>query len=339
MSPNKRTDGLARTTDGTGSPAEPFELQFDIGTIKHLGIQMYSTLPPVIGELVANAWDAEATQVHISIPTGQFDDDSEIVVVDNGTGMTDSEVREAFLKVGRDRRAAEGRDRTLGVLVGERPVMGRKGIGKFSGFGIAREIAIESVRQGEHSRFVMDFEELERHAAERRILFDPLPPTGLVDAGTRVTLRAFTKYRSRRVAIQPIRRALARRFSVIGVEWSFDVAVNGDPITVEERDLTRLLDVDAKGDKYLWEFDEEVVPDTGWRVQGWIGALKRTDPLADGIQRGVAILARGKLVQEPFEFEAVVGQQYALSYIIGELNAEFVDEAEDTIGTSRNQLV
>ena len=50
-------------------------------------------------------------------------------------------------------------------------------------------------------------------------------------------------------------------------------------------------------------------------------------------------MARGKLVQEPFVFEAVVGQQYALSYIIGELHVEFVDDVEDTIGTNRNALV
>src|SRR5256885_854949 len=47
-----------------------FELRFDLGTIKHLGLQMYSTLPPVIGELIANAWDADARRVDIEPPTG-----------------------------------------------------------------------------------------------------------------------------------------------------------------------------------------------------------------------------------------------------------------------------
>ena len=76
-----------------------------------------------------------------------------------------------------------------------------------------------------------------------------------------------------------------------------------------------------------------------WTVSGWIGALNRTSPNLDGVDRGIALMARGKLVQEPFVFEAVVGQQYALSYIIGELHVEFVDTAEDTIGTNRNVLV
>ena len=46
----------------------PYRMEFDVGTIKHLGLQMYSTLPPVIGELVANGWDANATKVEITIP-------------------------------------------------------------------------------------------------------------------------------------------------------------------------------------------------------------------------------------------------------------------------------
>ena len=37
-------------------------------------------------------------------------------------------------------------------------------------------------------------------------------------------------------------------------------------------------------------------------MSGWIGALDRTNELEDGIQRGIAVMARGKLVQEPFVF-------------------------------------
>lgn len=35
-------------------------MEFDPATIKHLGVQMYSTLPLVMFELIANAWDAGA---------------------------------------------------------------------------------------------------------------------------------------------------------------------------------------------------------------------------------------------------------------------------------------
>jgi len=313
----------------------PFTMQFDIGTIKHLGLQMYSTLPPVIGELVANAWDANATYVDISVPIGAIDDSSAIIVEDNGDGMSDEEVRDAYLVIGRDRREQEGTDITPRV---GRKVMGRKGIGKLSGFGIASEIEVESVKGADTSRFRMNLDEFKRNAEKREMVMPALEPSGTLTKGTKVTLRYITKFRSRRISVPQLRRGLARRFAVLGS--TFVVAINGQPITTEERDLKALLERDASDKPYLWEYlDAEIKPDTGWTVSGWIGALQRTRPLEDGIQRGITILARGKLVQEPFVFEALVGQQFALSYLIGELNAEFVDESEDTVGTSRNALV
>ena len=87
------------------SSKQPYRMEFDVATIKHLGLQMYSTLPPVIGELVANAWDANATKVEITIPEGQINDlTSEIIIKDNGLGMSDEDVRAKYLIIGRDRR-------------------------------------------------------------------------------------------------------------------------------------------------------------------------------------------------------------------------------------------
>lgn len=43
------------------------EMRFDPNVITHLGIQMYSTLPPVISELVSNAYDADATRVVVRL--------------------------------------------------------------------------------------------------------------------------------------------------------------------------------------------------------------------------------------------------------------------------------
>lgn len=321
------------------SSKQPYRMEFDVGTIKHLGLQMYSTLPPVIGELVANGWDANATKVEITIPEDPIEEQtSEIIISDDGIGMSDEEMRKKYLIVGRDRRENEGDDVTSSPYY--RKIMGRKGIGKFSAFGIAKEIDVESVKDSEVSHFRMNYDELLEKAADRSIEFPPLDSTGTVSKGTKITLRYITKFKNRRISIAIIRRGLARRFAVIGTQQNFEVVINGSPISPEDRDLKRLLDKDMEGEPYLWKYDnEEIQPETGWTVSGWIGALNRTTPDIDGIDRGIVLMARGKLVQEPFVFEAVVGQQYALSYLIGELHAEFVDEAEDTVGTTRNSLV
>lgn len=314
-----------------------FEMQFDIGTIKHLGLQMYSTLPPVIGELVSNAWDADATKVEITIPEDYLTDNSEIVIWDDGKGMSDEDVRKAYLIVGRDKRKEEGDKPTSKY---SRAVMGRKGIGKFSGFGIANIIEIETVKNEEVSHFEMNYKSLEESADKRVIKMPPLSSTGKITVGTRVVLRDIKKFRTRSIDVVGLRRGLARRFAIIGANHTFEVSINGVMITPEERDLKRLLELDDDGRYYIWEYkNEEIAPNTGLTVSGWIGALNRTTPLDDGIQRGIVIMARGKLVQEPFIFNAVAGQQFALSYLVGEIYADFVDEAEDTVGTTRNSLV
>ena len=315
---------------------QPYRMKFDIGTIKHLGLQMYSTLPSVIGELVANSWDADATRVEITLPDKPIDASAEIVICDDGIGMADADVRNKYLIIGRDRRDEEKADRTPA----RRPIMGRKGIGKFSAFGIAKEIAVESVKDGEVSHFRMNYDELLENAENREIELPQLSPTGDVSKGTTVTLRHITKFQTRSIPIDMLRRRLARRFAVIGAQHNFEVIINGEPISPEDRDLKRLLEKDMNGEPYLWEYNnEEIEPETGWTVSGWIGCLNRRSPDINRIDRGIALMARGKLVQEPFVFDAVGGQQFAFSYLIGELHVEFVDAVEDTIGTTRNSLV
>ena len=314
-------------------------MKFDVYTIKHLGLQMYSTLPSVIGELVANSWDANATSVFITIPQGTIKESlSEIVILDNGTGMSDGDLRNKFCICGRDRRLDEESDET--PLPFRRKIMGRKGIGKFSAFGIAGEIEVESVKDGQVSRFRMNYSEMLKREADREIEFPALEPSGTLDEGTKMTLRYIKKFKSRPIQIDPLKRRLARRFTVIGPDDNFGVRINDCTISVEDRDLKQFLDKDRNDNLYIWEYtNQEIEPESGWTVSGWIGALDRTAAERDNIDRGIALIARGKLVQEPFFFDAIVGQQYALSYLIGELHVEFVDNEEDTIGTSRNSLV
>ena len=272
---------------------QPYQMKFDPGTIKHLGLKMYSTLPPVIGELVANAWDANATKVEITIPATRIDEQkSEIVIIDNGAGMSDKDVREKYLRIGRDRREKEGLDETPPPL--KRKIMGRKGIGKFSAFGIAKEIVVESVTDDEVSHFRMNYDELMKKEEEREIEFDPLDPTGDIDEGTKVTLTQITIYKTRPIPIDSIRQKLARRFAVIGAQYNFEVIINGEPISPEDRDMKRLLEKDMEGKPYIWEYQEEKIePTSDWKVSGWIGSLNRTSSEDDGIDRGIVLMARG----------------------------------------------
>ena len=116
--------------------------------IEHLGIQMYQSPVNAIAELVANAWDADATSVEIDLPQTVTDRDTTFVIRDNGIGMDFGESQSLYLAVGRDRRGEETEPQTAGG----RPVLGRKGIGKFAGFGIASLMTVEAVRATQESQ-------------------------------------------------------------------------------------------------------------------------------------------------------------------------------------------
>jgi len=140
-------------------------MEFDPNTIEHLGIQMYSTLPPVLAELVANSYDAEAATVKILL----YDTSAEkrIVIKDNGHGMTFDEINSRFLKIGKNRRK-DNANRKGGNAKnvseksdnGKRFVIGRKGLGKLSFFGVAPEAKISTVKNGSRTVFIMSIEKI-----------------------------------------------------------------------------------------------------------------------------------------------------------------------------------
>ena len=111
---------------------EEYTLDIDLNVLNHLGLNLYSNVPAVLAELIANAWDADASQVDVSAK-GQSGD-KRIIIWDNGCGMNDTDLQEKFLTVGYQRRSKGSGDQTAGK---GRPVMGRKGIGKLSVLSIA----------------------------------------------------------------------------------------------------------------------------------------------------------------------------------------------------------
>ena len=87
---------------------------------------------------------------------------STIVVRDDGHGKTYDEIGDKYLSVGKKRRDEEG-DQTEG---GKREVMGRKGIGNLSVFGIAKNAEIRTVKEGRLSAFLMDVDKMLSQARE-----------------------------------------------------------------------------------------------------------------------------------------------------------------------------
>lgn len=324
-------------------PDPEYRMKISLNVLKHLGIGLYSNIPTVLSEAVANAWDADATNVGITIDY----DGGTITIQDDGDGMSVRDANEKYLLVGYERRKATG-----GAMTKKnRPVMGRKGIGKLSLFSIARTITVQSIRDGNGHGFVMDAEEI-KNALENKS-DDTYRPKAThaapdLERGTRITLSNI-KPQMRRTAA--LRKRLARRFSVL--DDSFSITLDGKTITPEDRGYQSKL-------QYVWTFgergkkatsdskarrcelDPEVVIDgTAERIDGWIGTANESGRLkedGESINR-IVVLVRGKVAQEDILEELGESGLYG-NYLLGEIHADFLDSTElpDIMTTNRQRI-
>lgn len=102
----------------------------------------YRSTELAIKELIDNSYDADASEVHITLPKPLTLDP--IIIVDDGTGMTEAEVRDEYLNIASSRASRKG-DRTR---LKNRLVKGRKGIGKFAGLMVASNMEIITRTRG-----------------------------------------------------------------------------------------------------------------------------------------------------------------------------------------------
>ena len=211
-------------------------------TVDKLGVKLYDRVSAVIAELVANGYDADATNVTIEAPMGHYlattqqgkltDSGYRIVVRDNGSGMDPTTINPFYLKVGGERRKDPARgDRSKKY---QRRVMGRKGVGKLAPFGICGTIEVISaggaIVSGKDAKGVVAKGYRTAHFTMHRdqIMSDedtnyhpvvgPLDETISSDAGTTLILSEFIRRQVPDMA--SFSRQLAQRFGLTSSNWS-----------------------------------------------------------------------------------------------------------------------
>ncbi|MBH9577069.1 ATP-binding protein [Inhella proteolytica] len=102
-----------------------------------------------IVELVANCWDAYATDVRISLPS--LKDQRQFKIEDNGKGMTRAEFQHIWRTIAYNRLAAQGErsDPPVDVVGIPRMVFGKNGKGRFASFCFASEYVVTSRKDGQ----------------------------------------------------------------------------------------------------------------------------------------------------------------------------------------------
>ena len=311
-----------------------YKMSISLGILDHLGLNLYSNTPAVISEVIANAWDADATRVEITIDP----DDNTITVTDNGHGMNLDEINSRYLLVGYRRRDQQG---PL-TPKGRRP-MGRKGIGKLSLFSIAERIFIHTKKAGsDPEAFLMDALEIRRIVEEQEMAvqegneyttprYFPSPvdfddTNFQSESGTTVKITELKRHLTK-ASVTGLRKRTARRFGLL--DDDFEIVVNNTAVSFLDRDYfhkarfifqygdynyaahCQNLDRSENNETVLAfsresHFDSDGIASTNGqhRIKGWIAIARRSNDLDDRASdrdenlNKITILMRGKVAQE-----------------------------------------
>ena len=306
------------------------ELRFDPQTIKHLGVRMYSTLPPALAEIVSNSYDADASQVLITL--SEVDGKPvEIKVTDDGHGLSFEDIKNKFLVIGRNRRVDEGDTRS--PKFGRLPT-GKKGLGKLALFGLAKTITIRTRRGGKISEFVLDWESLSNSHGSY------LPEVVIQDQvtsdpdGTEITLTNLK--RESPFDFQGLADSLSRIFIVDKNFQLLLISPAGDRVAItNERKYSTIES------EFEWDVSAAAILPTSseyaGQMTGRLITAKKPIPPASGL-RGISLFSRGKLVNAP-EFFSNSTSSHFYQYLTGWISVDFIDLLpEDVISTNRQSI-
>lgn len=348
---------MTMSADPVADASQGYTLTISRLTIDKLGVKLYDKVSAVVAELIANGYDADAENVTVELPLGTelaskdpttkkvADKGYEVVVRDDGHGMSPDEARSFYLKVGRDRRVYAEQGATSRTK--KRPVMGRKGIGKLAPFGICRRIEILSAGGDEvadqgylTTHFFLDFDKIVTdddtpvplEVGDRDATYSPAP-------STMVRLSQFLPKRVPDTVT--FHRQLATRFALAAPDFTIHVIDTRptphvdtvvEQFKVPVRDETK-VDVAERPVKTA---DGETLA-----VTGWLAMAKDSYSNEEGA--GVRIYARGKIVANTRDFEQPAGftGEFAMrSYLVGQVHADWLDDdSEDLIRTDRQSIL
>lgn len=276
----------------------------------------YRSAELALRELVDNAWDADAATVSVTLPATMTGEPA--VIEDDGTGMTEAEIRRDYLAVAKSRQSRKG-DHTLGL---RRLVKGRKGIGKFAGLTVADTMIVETRCRGMLTRLVIRKEDLLSGASQGQNdgveegqnaaagdletvdLSVEVTPCDPAAHGTTVRLEGL----SQQFDLPTAERLKPILMLEYGRQQDFSVSVNGEAIGVE----------DIPGKTYSFD---DTLPE--------IGPVELRFTVSDGKkalrQSGIALRASGKVIGRPTTFgleEEDEVPSKLLKKVYGELHAD-----------------
>lgn len=115
--------------------------------VSHLSEGAYTTFAKAVKELVINAFDADATEVYISLNK----DCSTLTIVDNGDGISSDKFKTEFIRIAGSKRRLQSSKRRF-----NRPMIGRFGIGFLSVARLCKTATLYSKEKEKDSGIVRE---------------------------------------------------------------------------------------------------------------------------------------------------------------------------------------
>lgn len=313
-----------------------FKMRFDKNTIDHLGIKLYSSFPPVIVEMVSNSYDADAENVKIFINY----ESKEVLIKDDGNGMSHDELNNSYLIIGRNRRVTEGTDLSP---VKRRLVTGKKGLGKLAVFGIANTIEVISVKNGIKNGFKINYSDL-KHGAEGEYAPDTLFINETVDEPNGTMIFIKENKQKNIMPLEELAISISRRFSFFEDDFNVEL-INCN--TNESKKLSKGLYFDSIDKEFTWNFPEdfgtEIMESSEFKMLSEKGVNGKIFTKSTPLQKrdsGFLIYVRNKLASENIFFNDRANDTFN-SYVTGYFNIDYIDNSldEDFISTARQSIL
>lgn len=226
-----------------------FTFNISLSILNHLGRNLYRSIITVLGEAISNSWDADAKNVYISIDRAS----NSIVIQDDGRGMNEEDFQDKFLKIGYSKRKNGTR-----LSPGDRPYIGRKGIGKLALLSCAKKITVLSrIKGGELIGGIIDNAGLDDAIKDDISTNDYKLETpskdiikryeGSIKQGTVIIFEDITEGIKNRV--EHIRKLIALYFRFSLLDSNFTIHMNGTPITLNEISFL------ADSTQFMWKIN------------------------------------------------------------------------------------
>ena len=307
------------------------QMTFDPLVIDDLGAKLYSTLPPIISELIANGHDACAKKVFIELKgTGE---NKKIIITDDGFGMSFDEIDDKYLRIGRKRR--EVGDEKIKC---DRLPMGKKGLGKLAFFGIAKKAIVKTINDSEKVTFEMDWDKIQKtvDGKDYEPVFSRQQTTE--NNGTKIILSEIDRKSDFKTA--SLKVSISNYFIF---DKDFKVFIKDDSMeNFEEIDNELRYQQGDRREEFSWSFPDVVKKfelgkefPFAMDIKGKIILFNL--PVKNNL-RGVTLFSRKKLVSLPESFP-IQESSHFYQYLTGWLEIDFIDNLKpDVIATNRSSL-